>query len=77
MSDVVKFVFYYGPGTVQTNEHGADLSEFKYVELDLTAPPTWTVGQLKEWLSGCLGLNPETYTVGVHALWTKSSTNIF
>jgi hypothetical protein len=40
MSDVVKFVFYYGSGTVVTNEHGADLSQFQYVELDLTAPQT-------------------------------------
>jgi hypothetical protein len=77
MSDIVKFVFYYGSGTVLTNEHGVDLSQFQYVELDLTAPQTWTVSQLKEWLVGCLGLNPETYTVGVHALWTQSSSNIF
>ena len=77
MSDLVKFVFYYGFGTVQTNEQGADLSEFDFVELDLTAPQTWSVSQLKEWLTGCLGLNPQTYTVGVHALWTRSSSNIF
>ena len=77
MSDVVKFVFYYGSGTVVTDEHGADLSQFQYVELDLTTPQIWTVSQLKEWLVGCLGLNPEKYTVGVHALWTQSSSNIF
>lgn len=42
MSGVVKFVFYYSSGTILTTEHGADLSQFKYVELDLTAPQTWT-----------------------------------
>lgn len=42
MSGVVKFVFYYGSDIVLTTEHGADLSQFKYVELDLTAPQTWT-----------------------------------
>lgn len=77
MSDLVKFVFYYGSDTVQTNEQGVDLSQFNYVELDLTAPQTWSVSQLKEWLTGCLRLNPETYTVGVHAWWTRSSSNIF
>ena len=35
MSDVVKFVFYYGPGTVQTNEIGVDLSDFQYIEVPL------------------------------------------
>jgi hypothetical protein len=43
MCDVVKFVFYYGPGTVQTNEMGADLSDFQYIEVPLTAPQTWYV----------------------------------
>ena len=56
MSDVVKFIFYYGPGTVQTNEMGADLSDFQYVEVPLTAPKTWSVSQLTDWLTGCLGL---------------------
>jgi hypothetical protein len=43
MSDVVKFVFYYGHGTVQTSEMGADLSEFNHIEVPLTAPQTWSV----------------------------------
>jgi hypothetical protein len=43
MSDIVKFVFYYGMGNVQSNDMGVDLSEFKYSEMDLTAPKTWTV----------------------------------
>ena len=77
MSDLVKFVFYYGPGTVQTNEIGVDLSDFQYIDVPLTAPKTWSLRQLTEWLTGCLGLNTETHTVGVHALWTRSSTNIF
>ena len=70
MSDVVKFVFYYGSGTVQTTETGADLSEFDYIEVPLTAPQTWSVSQLKEWVTTSLWLNTETHTVGVHALWT-------
>ena len=77
MSDLVKCYFYYGPGTVRTNELGADLSEFRFAEQFLTAPETWSVSQLKDWLAASLGLNPETYTVGVHALWTKSRSNIF
>ena len=40
MSDVVKFVFYYGPGTVQTNEIEVDLSDFQYIDVPLTAPKT-------------------------------------
>ncbi|KAK1617300.1 hypothetical protein QYE76_022817 [Lolium multiflorum] len=56
---------------------GADLSEFQYEELHLSNPKTWRVSQLKEWLTVNFGLNPEAYTVGVHALWSSSSTQIF
>ncbi|KAK1651020.1 hypothetical protein QYE76_068825 [Lolium multiflorum] len=56
---------------------GAYLSEFQYEELHLTNPKTWRVSQLKEWLTVNFGLNPEAYTVGVHALWSNSSTQIF
>ena len=73
----MKLVSYHGPGNVQMTEIGADPSEFQYVELPVTAPETWSVSQLTEWLAGCLGLNTETHTVGVHALWTRSSSNIF
>ena len=76
MSDVVKFVFYYGDGSVQQNEDGMDLSQFQHIELDLTAPKNWSVSQLKYWLAECLGLNAETHTVGVHALWSRSSKKI-
>ena len=48
MSELVKFVVHYGSGTVQTNQMGADLSEFKFIELELTAPKTWTVSQLTD-----------------------------
>ena len=70
-------VFYYGSGTVRSNEMGVDLSEFQFVEMYLTAPKTWTVEQLNDWLTSCFQLNPEVYTVGVHALWTKSTSNIY
>ena len=43
MSGVVTFMFFYGPGTVQTNEIGVDLSEFENIEVPLTAPQTWSV----------------------------------
>jgi hypothetical protein len=72
MSDIVKFVFYYGMGNVLSNDMGVDLSEFKYLEMDLTAPKTWIVEQLKDWLTSLFWLNP----VRVHALWTKSTSNI-
>ena len=77
MSDVVKFIFYYGTGTVQTTEMGADLSEFTHIEVALNAPQTWSVSQLKEWIAASLGLDTVTHTVGIHALWTRSSSTIY
>ena len=47
MSNIVKCVFYYGFVTVRTNKMGVDLSEFQFVEMDLTAPQIWTVEQLR------------------------------
>jgi hypothetical protein len=38
--DLVKFVVYYDHGTVRTTSVGVDLSEFWYVELELSAPQT-------------------------------------
>lgn len=76
MSDVVKCRFYYGDGTVLTNEFGADLSQFQQSELKFNSPHTWSISQIKEWLVRCLGLSPETDTVGVHALWTKSMSMV-
>jgi hypothetical protein len=77
MSDLMKFVVYYGPGNVRTTPVEADLSEFQYVELELSAPQTCRVCQLKEWLTVNFGPNPEAYTVGVHALWTISTSKVF
>ena len=77
MSDVVKFIFYYSTGTVQTTEMGADLSEFTHIEVALNAPQTWSVSQLKEWIAASLGLDTVTHTVGIHALWTRSSSTIY
>ena len=77
MSDEVKFRFYYGPGTVKINEFGVDLSEFTHIEVPMSAPQTWSVSQLKKWIAASLGLDTETHTVGVHALWTRSSTIIY
>ena len=47
MSESVIFLIYYGPGTVRTNKWGVDLSEFPNVELQLDAPETVSVIQLK------------------------------
>ena len=76
MSNLVKCLFFYGPGEVVVNEHGADLGEFRWSELELSDPQTWSISQLKDWLAACLGL-PETDTVGVHALWTKTRSPVF
>ena len=46
MTDIVKIVFYYGMGSVRSNEMGVDLSEFKYVEMSMTAPRTWTIDRM-------------------------------
>ena len=77
MSNLVKCLFYYGPGTVEITELVADLGQFRWSELELNSPQTWSISQLKDWLAECLGLNPETDTVGVHALWTKSRSPVF
>jgi hypothetical protein len=47
------------------------------VELELSAPQTWRLSQLIEWLTVNFMLNPKTFSVNVHALWSNSSTNIF
>ena len=62
MSDVVKFAFYYGPGTVQTTEMGDDLSEFDHIEVPMSTPQTWSVCQLKEWTAASLGLDTGRHT---------------
>ena len=77
MSDLVKFRFFYGPGRVQMCDTGADLSEFAYIDVDLTAPETWSLSEAKDWLAGSLGLDSQTQTVSVHAWWSHSRTNIF
>jgi hypothetical protein len=57
MSNLVKFVVYYNHGNVQKKiPVGADLSEFQYVELDLSNPKIWRVCQLMEWLTVNFGL---------------------
>jgi hypothetical protein len=68
--------FQHSPGTVRTNDFGADLSEFMYHEVELVDPLSRPLSELKYYVTQCLGLHPETHTVGLHALWTKSSTNI-
>src|SRR3954447_8554584 len=76
MSDIVKFVFYFGDGYVQRNVNGIDLSEFEHMELALTSPKYWTIDQLTDWLAGGFGIDTEVYNLTVHALWTKSLRNL-
>ena len=70
MSDLVKITFFYGPGRVQRCDTGADLSEFDSIDVDLTAPETWSISQVKDWVAGSLGLDSLTQTVSVHAWWS-------
>ena len=77
MSDLVKIMFFYGPGRVRMCDTGADLSDFQYTDVDLPAPQTWSLSQVKDWLSGSLGLDSQTQTVSVHAWWSHSRTNIY
>ena len=76
MSESVKFVLYYGPGIVRINQWGADLSEFANVELQLDAPETVSIIQLKLWFTANFGLNTETHTVSIQSLRTKSCSTI-
>ena len=48
MSNLVRCIFYYGSGTIRTNDKGVDVSDFQFVDMDLTAPQTWSVNQLKD-----------------------------
>ena len=77
MSDLVKIRYFYGPGRVQICDTGADLSEFDYIDIDMPAPQTWSISQVKDWLTGNLGLDNQTQTVSVHAWWSQSRTNIY
>ena len=77
MSESVKFVVYYGPGNVRSNESGVDLTEFAYVELQLTDPEKVNISQLKHWLTTNFSLDPNVCTVSIQSVWTKSRTKIF
>ena len=49
MSTLVRF--FYGSGTVQTNDQIVDLSEFQLVDMDMNAPATWSISQANDWLT--------------------------
>jgi hypothetical protein len=72
MSGVVKFVIYHGYGVVCTTVAGADLSEFQFVELQLTDPQSIRIRQFKLVLVVFFGLNSEMYTISLQALWSNS-----
>lgn len=76
MSEIVRFVVHYGAGTVRTNHMGVDLSEFKFVELDLPDPETVSLSQAKDYFTTSFGLDPQMYTVSMQALWTNSRTEV-
>jgi hypothetical protein len=78
MSELVKFVAYYGPGTVRANEFGVDLSEF--ARLDMYLPPgaeTVSISQVKQWFTENFSLDPETCSVSIDSVWSKSAVNIY
>src|SRR5664279_4255144 len=77
MSELVKFVVYYGPGTVRSNELGVDLSLFQSVELQLTNPENVSISQFQQWLIGSFSLDPQIWTVSVHSLWSSSRERVF
>ncbi|XP_051217365.2 uncharacterized protein [Lolium perenne] len=56
-------------------ETGEGSSEYFSME-DHLASMAARIEPVKDWLTECFGLNPEVHTVGVHALWTKSLSNI-
>ena len=60
MSDLLKIRFFYGPGRVQMCETGADLSEFAYIDVDLPSPQTWSISEVKNWVTESLGLDSQT-----------------
>ena len=76
MSEKVPCIFYYGFGNVRTNDMGVDLSEFQCAEVELSSPKGWTIEAVNDWLTKVFGLDPEAYTVSVHALWTNSTSKI-
>lgn len=76
MSESVKFVAYYGPGSVRSNEKGIDLSEFKCVDITLSDPEKMNISQLKHWLTTSFLLDPKVCTVSIQAVWTKSCKNV-
>jgi hypothetical protein len=77
MSESVKFVVYYGPGNVRSNESGVDLTEFAYVELQLTDPEKVNISQLKHWLTTNFSLDPNVCTVSIQSVWSKSRKKKF
>jgi len=68
MSEVVKFVFYYGPGTVRSNEQGIDLSEYLHVEWPFPSPERLSLIQFQQWLLGSFSLNPQIWDVSIQSL---------
>src|SRR5664279_3434528 len=75
MSEQVKFSIYYGPGTVKSNDLGADLSDFANMSLSLPAPETVSISQVKHWFTVNFSLDPEVCTVSIQSGWSKSIAN--
>ena len=72
-----ELVVYYGPGTVRSNDLGADLSEFANMSLTLPAPETVSISQLKDWFTVNFSLDPKICTVSIQSVWSKSISNTF
>jgi hypothetical protein len=76
MSEVVKFVTYHGYGAVCTTAARANLSDFQFEELQLTAPQSIHIWHFKLMLVVYFGLNYEVYIVSLQVLWSNSSIYI-
>ncbi|KAE8781757.1 hypothetical protein D1007_44957 [Hordeum vulgare] len=44
--------------------------------MTLSDPDKLDIRQLKHWLTTSFGMDPEVYSVSIHALWTKSCKNV-
>ena len=78
MSEVVRFVCYYGPGTVRSNEQGGDLSEFQCVEMQLpNHAEKVSITQFQQWLVDSFRLDRETVTVTIQSLWSSSRETVY
>ena len=64
---MVSIVIYYSYGTVRTNEHGVDLSEFDNMEIPLTDPEKARISVVQEYFTKNFGFDPDLWTVRIQS----------